>query len=726
MLTLGGTYTADVREAYDRTASLLAEDEAVHRVAEIVQRKMAKCPFVAVIGPSGIGKTQLAFGLAKTIPVVYMVFGRSADSQPIYEAYECVSSALRTAVLADVKTLGLESWTPDLMSREPLDISGETLRVPGLFLALLSKAKVGTPAPAGEGFTYRPCRAVALREAVQAMEQRPVFIFDELPACRKDYALQLRIRYVRYVAKFCGLWAIFMGSDSGIANMLETRAHSRPDELSFWCHVVFDLPKSVVATVMKVEVDDIRRSIGRSGGVAEFVLQEVERARPLFGKWMIQEARPLLGQERPLTGAAFLDQLAFQLDGRLRAIKLWIKMKTLELHSGVMLQMKMLNGLAIDSLTKKQKEKIDPIGIFRHMARIEGHGTLALRNFEDCLRDEKQNAWVVRSVFPAMEKEPSLYLMSMGGWSPRGANERGIFCASGRKISTAAACREVYRRAQGLHDVAQNANALALSGVRLEFQTALAMIAASQVCGVGGCSLDTFFLQFVYEMSLLASSGLVSYASVRPSELLHRDDDDEFMIPYLGAMNQSWPSDLVAVEGARFGEIHRPKDAAQIDTLVRRSRVDGREGEIVMSAEQKNWEDPVSAAVIEQCLLRTFKSGNLSPVHIIVCNKAGGGEEETIARVERLLAENEASLVRIQFDTSEGVRIGFENGIVWWRKKSRKTERKQRATATAATADVKTMVGERDEQEHAAASRIVVIFELDELLGIQRVAGKPE
>lgn len=67
-----------------------------------VERK-DEFPFIAVIGPSFMGKTQLAFTLARTHPVLYFNFIVGESRQSVYKVFERISSELESCLSDDLK-----------------------------------------------------------------------------------------------------------------------------------------------------------------------------------------------------------------------------------------------------------------------------------------------------------------------------------------------------------------------------------------------------------------------------------------------------------------------------------------------------------------------------------------------------------------------------------------------------------------------------------------------
>jgi hypothetical protein len=59
-------------------------------------------PFIAVVGPSLMGKTQLAFILALIQPIIYFVFS-SNESQSVYDNFSYISEEIKTTIELDLK-----------------------------------------------------------------------------------------------------------------------------------------------------------------------------------------------------------------------------------------------------------------------------------------------------------------------------------------------------------------------------------------------------------------------------------------------------------------------------------------------------------------------------------------------------------------------------------------------------------------------------------------------
>ena len=62
-------------------------------------------PFIAIIGPSFMGKTQLAFNIARTNPVLYMNFKKGGSRQHVYRRFLPISNELGSCLSDDLKKI---------------------------------------------------------------------------------------------------------------------------------------------------------------------------------------------------------------------------------------------------------------------------------------------------------------------------------------------------------------------------------------------------------------------------------------------------------------------------------------------------------------------------------------------------------------------------------------------------------------------------------------------
>ncbi len=137
-------------------------------VEEVYQDSTFPKPFILVDGPSGVGKTQLVYGLHRR--VYHLVLDGLGDTaQPIYMALEPLSAIFREALQSDVIVVKENFGTQSLLAF-PVP-----LQLPAVVASLL-----------GHSPTER-ITVAQLKQFVDGMirERLPVFCLDETPTIAK-------------------------------------------------------------------------------------------------------------------------------------------------------------------------------------------------------------------------------------------------------------------------------------------------------------------------------------------------------------------------------------------------------------------------------------------------------------------------------------------------------------------------------------------------------------
>jgi len=75
---------------------------SIQKCIDDLGRGTRNFPFIAVVGPSLMGKTQLAYILALIQPILYFNFTPTADPQYVYSPFSGLSDAIAQAVRADL------------------------------------------------------------------------------------------------------------------------------------------------------------------------------------------------------------------------------------------------------------------------------------------------------------------------------------------------------------------------------------------------------------------------------------------------------------------------------------------------------------------------------------------------------------------------------------------------------------------------------------------------
>lgn len=98
-------------------------------------------PFIAIVGPSFMGKTQLAFTLARTHPVLYFNFMKGESRQHVYKSFEPISTELESCLSDDLKKINGRDNCGAALSIILRDVN-ENIKYKslGLIYALLEKA----------------------------------------------------------------------------------------------------------------------------------------------------------------------------------------------------------------------------------------------------------------------------------------------------------------------------------------------------------------------------------------------------------------------------------------------------------------------------------------------------------------------------------------------------------------------------------------------------------
>ena len=163
-------------------------------VEEVYQDSTFPKPFILVDGPSGVGKTQLVYGLRRNVH--HLILDCLGDTaQPIYMAHERRSAIFRQALQSDLIVVNDSFGTLSLLAF-PVP-----LQLPAFVASLLGHS------PA-ERITVAELKTFVDR---MIREQLPVFCLDETPSIAK-YGKGF-IGLARNLFRVTGLVVVMMGTD---------------------------------------------------------------------------------------------------------------------------------------------------------------------------------------------------------------------------------------------------------------------------------------------------------------------------------------------------------------------------------------------------------------------------------------------------------------------------------------------------------------------------------
>ena len=624
----------EARDGYRRVGRLLAENATGYDEIRTVLRSIRETtshdpPFVVVDAPSGSGKTQLGFTLEVLgLRVLHCTLHpSSAIDQCVYRAMFNVSTNIDQAVKAD--TLGITPTQYDWLQVQSLCVERRPLRLVQYFFRYF--LNVDRP--------WDQCTVSALREKLDELDTLPVVVVDEVGNNRDVHGQVvetdlIRVRYIRNLCHALRIPCVLMGTNSNAMNMYEAATGSRTCVSVRWCTLVSGLPRVMPQSRSALGLPSAVATLTeqRHLQLASLLEQTAPTANPLFVLALvngIRRATESQWQQWGDSSRAILDELLATAAVGLFEEKCKL-LTPMGLHGQFALQLNMYRGWRDHERRWWNSNVLDTtsaVFVASHFAALNTPravtnlllGGSDLECDMSATGDGSQlRPWRPSAHFPDATVDPWLYLFCGGGQDGRHPPAFHADDLSGRAMSTADALvttreRSVVLAAPQLN--LSNVHTLKRDGNVLEALVGVAVVTASRRHGVGGMPLGSFLCRLAEE--LIRSDNVNKHRAVvewRDAPMRAWVDGrlaGEGM-PFLGALNATWPASLLDMADCHFGHCRRTRDMEKVDfavsvrqpsTLLAAS--DPIETVVVLGECQHDWQ-PLDKNDIERTLRRAL------------------------------------------------------------------------------------------------------------------------
>lgn len=598
-------------------------------------------PFIAVLAPSGSGKTQLAFALDILRPVVRITFSvPSHTRQAVYNGSGGLGQEIIHAANVDFVE-GLRNTKANARSCNFLkEFSNITkLKLAGFLKELIgirldpSKAHLIQKFDERFDIVYNSCTVGELVEYIQKYATKPVMILDEFHRKYENDDDWPCMIYCRNLIRTVGLVCIVMGTDSSAKNVIETAGADSGNIIEGapkpWVYVVHELPKCLVKPI-SLSTTKISRStfpdynemaqlflslpIGLKHRYVKLVhwITKKPSIRPLtltlaFEFLKIQFQKIVDGNQEPLS----IEQLFGGLVEHVRATIMARKEDTLRGENGVIGQFALNCG---DFRHGKGQNGPDFL-IHSHYAFLNSpdfecswfslhRKSVDKKNYlftsEGLSNICAATSWNPESFFPESPSDELMEIVLVGQISAS--------CYL-RNISTYDAyVNNVRKKFHNIVSAIGKRRHLRL-GSMLESITMVAIINASHRCGYGGISLELFLPRLVSEFYPFR---LPDNPALNPSCDLYQHLQDgttfPFHVPFFAPLDSSFSADLTSLSQAfYFASIRTGRDNEELDGI-------SDCGNFMFTVECKNHE----AACGESIPRKHLPKGRLNQAHLII------------------------------------------------------------------------------------------------------------
>eukprot|EP01031_Cornospumella_fuschlensis_P028375 gene28375-34258_t len=644
------------KDRYERIGAALRDSPSVQQIrTKLMSLKSPSLyeglpmQFVAVVAPSGSGKTQLPYCLQSAdFPCVHVTLQRrdmNGSQQPIYTTLDGSSNFI-DAFLRDLRFYG-----------------GELRNGLGQ-IQFFSSALLGCAAvryflqPADLRTSVQACTVTQLSQIVESMEvrSRPVFFLDESLCSSEE--MTLLIRYIRNLLRSVGLLAVVMGTDSGVAYMFRPSNASRlSDTVTTWCTLITELPAVTEESASVLGLGETLQRLrdNRHDGIAAFLESQLSTSIGWFVELFCEEALALPQEALAgLSSASVLDRILESM-----AAKVYDAKKQMVSREGVRGQLAMQCNICHGGLSPSQPLS----GSARNLRGNSHHfvnchfAHLQDSNFLDVCMDGSELAkmgcrtlWDPTGVFPDPATHALLYLCLGGAFHDYLG--KAIHDGAARGLNTFSAFDFICQTASL---DAGNRVAPSRPGDKLEALTAAAVAVASRRHGVAGIALGHFLRCLVEE---LAVDGRVASSGKETSSLQVCWEQEpalgafqHLQVPYLPPPNSRWPASLSALAGGCFGSLSRVKHTERVDF-----RVEAAAGASGLTGECNRFEHPVSLDALKGFVARALSKEEA--VHLIVVSKLQQTYFSSRQDFDKYCEENpevrQCSLMRIVAETQPG------------------------------------------------------------------------
>eukprot|EP00301_Raphidiophrys_heterophryoidea_P008616 c13163_g3_i2.p1 GENE.c13163_g3_i2~~c13163_g3_i2.p1 ORF type:complete len:635 (-),score=150.27 c13163_g3_i2:462-2366(-) len=395
---------------------------------------------------------------------------------------------------------------------------------------------------------------------VQTHERQPLLFIDETPVAEGKHTKT--ISFLRNLCRVIGVLPVLMGTDSTLANIVVTNAHSRGSEGELWCRVIVDLPATLA--------ENFPITFVSKASFKRFLTQEIKSVRPwlahLMARW-IQSNKELL-QDPEKSDSDLLDSLREFVAGKVFTSKPSMLQSTRP-QVCFFLAMYFFGQSTLGLMPDKYRL------ITSHFADlVVDRNHPASRNDMDLefsslgLMTCTQKMFAPLSKFRTAKEECLPHLALTGtpnfpAFQMRTKHDENLHRVTAR-IAYNCAISESNEPDLG------NPLARQRDGNYLEALFAMAACVASHCNGVRGCSLDDFLRGFMSELQATKYVASREFDQGGAYSVIKQfqECNSSFKIPYLSLPNNAWPQHLLDLAGTCFGELCRPQNTAKCDLLV--------------------------------------------------------------------------------------------------------------------------------------------------------------
>eukprot|EP01105_Mastigella_eilhardi_P013449 TRINITY_DN3067_c0_g1_i5.p1 TRINITY_DN3067_c0_g1~~TRINITY_DN3067_c0_g1_i5.p1 ORF type:complete len:957 (-),score=195.58 TRINITY_DN3067_c0_g1_i5:61-2817(-) len=550
-----------------------------------------RIPFIALVGSSGVGKTQFAFCLRR--PVIYVPLGQSQD---IYDAFALFMSSFHACAYRD-HTIVLPDHYP-----HPWALDLDLWLAEWLRQCVMNASTYNFPAAAAGGqqpplsFTVcKPCTPSCVASVVSNLPipQRPVVFLDEFQIGNNQHQAAL----LRNTVVASGLVCITSGSDSSAANLVTFHQRSTVNSKHFgdWAYVVVATPAVSESSLLALfpKFPDLVKSCGDvDPTLASLVngLRSRHRCRPRFLLYffdsLLEQFLATPPNQNPVV-ATLLDTALAHLCSRTLSEKTAVYTE----EAGRVAQVQLFCPA----------HQVSAVSfILDHFAHLD---LLPSSKYQLLCLEAKRVAWDPKCSFSTAEEEPLLHLAFAGT-----KGTASFYDSQHRAITAANALHKIAKTSLWRTVCHENPDQPVNDGTLLENLVCMALTAASRSCGVSGTPASLFFARFVAHMCV---SGVV------PDEIDVVDLSEfcsalkDLSVGYLPMANTDWPDEVRHVKGTDLDvKLACTKNMDHLDVSFNHNRD--------CSAKAKDWRKAITKYALCE-ILRCVPSKSV--LHIVVCNK---------------------------------------------------------------------------------------------------------
>jgi DNA polymerase III delta prime subunit len=552
------------QESYDAISDQIMKSDGQHQVRSICESLETWCnenktptPFLLLDGPSGVGKTQLAWTILKNLQdrrnwlCGYVTMTRSSTAQDIYLPFQKLSAILDTAVTSDINKhfpARSSGSFPDCTNIVD-STSFQTVR----FFSRIFFENDSVDTIAG------------LRELVKG--KNVVFFFDEVPRISDDSSRF--VAFARNLLRLSSIIPVLLGTDSSAVNMTGISGHSSSavGDRGLWARIVADFPSFIPPPSISSEL--CRIFLNGNSRVNTFFLSKLlfdsldhADAIPAETMWRLcrevmkdlDESKPALRHEEGLRGFFCMVNAAYythEADYTARQKK---RLASDLSHQSCVSSL-VVSHFADLSARMVETNRINSGSPIPRIMDIQ----LSPKGFCHYPSNSQASVFEPLAVFRPTVSSSLLYLVLM----------------SQEMFGDLSVCdmMEILGRSGTASWDPSNNTVRTTTGLVQESKLSTALIVASHIDGFTGTSSLRALQRMIWDIGLREKGEEVDFGII-----------PNFQIPFLAPANQTWdPLLSTYIQGCYLGSIERTSNFDGIDCLVK-----DQAGKIVLIGEAKD------------------------------------------------------------------------------------------------------------------------------------------